>query len=113
MNSFVSGTAYQVVFLLLDPFVGSRVAIGSLYASDGVRFLRCELPDGVALSGAAAALAETACRRLEASTSKSTLADLGPCFSLSETRWTPCVDDVPKWLSSLVGSAAHRKAGAL
>lgn len=109
-------TTYRVVFFLIDPFVGGRVAIGSLCEHrDGVTFVRCELPDGVTLSGVAAALVETACARLVArSTNANAVESLGPCFSLSETRWTPRVEDPLAWLSLLVTSyrSAAQQDGA-
>ncbi len=95
--------AYRVVYFLLDPFVGSRIAIGSLCVhSSGVTFVRCALPDGVSLSGGAAALVEMACARLARNACENTAESLGPCFSLSETRWTPRVEDPLAWLLLLV-----------
>lgn len=95
-------TNYRVLYYLLDPFVGSRVAIGSLTFIDGVaEFVRCALPDGVQLVGASATMVERACERLAKRASENDVDNLGPCFALGPALYTPRVDDPRAWLSLL------------
>lgn len=93
---------YRVLYFLLDPFVGSRVAIGSLSTIDGVAaFVRCALPGGVMLGGAPSALVGFACNRLASNACDARVESLGPCFSLGEPMETPCVDDPRAWLARI------------
>lgn len=97
--------SYRVLYYLLDPFTGSRVAIGSLTFIDGVaEFVQCALPDGVLLVGALAAMVERACERLAKHASQNHVDNLGPCFVLGPTLYMPRVDDPRAWLA-LIGTS--------
>lgn len=98
-------TAYRVLYYLLDPFVGSRVAIGSLATLDDVySFVRCKLSRDVSITGASAFMIERACDRLAWDASGDRVGDLGPCFALGPVQHTPRVDDPRAWLS-LIGTS--------
>lgn len=97
-------TAYRVLYYLLDPFTGSRVAIGSLVKLDDVySFVRCELPRDVSITGASALMISRACDRLAWDASPDRVGDLGPCFTVGPVLYTPLVDDPRAWLS-LIGT---------
>ncbi len=100
----MSALSYRVLYLLLDPFVGSRVAIGSLCETETHPvFVCCALPDGVHLSGATARLLTMAYDRLGKNPSETQVENLGTCFALGEKKQTPRVADPITWLSLIGG----------